>query len=1099
MKKKPDRRSERNSRPMSIKRWCTGRLIVFLVACSVVIPALGATDNDTEEQLLSGQHLTQQQKNLVKGKVTDKKGEPLPGVSVVVKGTGNGTITDPDGLYSIQADPAGVLVFSFIGLESKEITLVGQTTVNVTLEETTIGVDEVVVVGFGTQKKVNLTGAVESIGSEVLESRPVQNAVQMLQGVVAGLNVSTQGLGGTLDAGRSVNVRGTGTIVKDKNNNLISSQNPLVLIDGMEGDLNAVNPNDIENVSVLKDAASAAVYGSRAPFGVILVTTKKGKQGNARVMYNNNFSWSSPVLLPEMMSSYEFVNYWNDADYNGGGSGQKWKADFVQKVKDYMDGKLDPTDVVSPRADGKWDYDNTNANVDWMKQYYKGSSPSQEHNLSVNGGSDKWNYYMSANYLDKEGLMRYGTDTYDRTTVTGRISGELNQYITVDYTNKFTRSNYERATTMSDGFYDHIMRRARPIRAIYDPNGHYMSDINYINALDNGGRRNDQQDWNTQQFRLTLKPMKGWNIIGEINYRTFTQFIHEDAFKTYSYMADGVGQYIGLTSVANDYVYEYAKKSYFFNPNIYTDYATSFGKNNLKVMAGFQMEKNRYRDLSASRKDMITTELPVLDLTTNKTPEISGQFQEWANIGYFGRFNYDYDGKYLLEVNMRYDGSSRFREDKRWNLFPSASLGWNAAQEEFLKSNLSVVNLLKFRASYGKLGNQNTTDWYPTYQTLSTGTANGVWLVNGAQPNTASAPGIVSTSLTWEKIRSWNFGADFGVFKNRLSGSFDYFIRYTEEGMGSGPSLPAVLGTDVPRVNNVDIKTSGFELTLGWRDHIKDFQYGLRANLSDSKTKVMAYPNETLSLSNYLVGYYTNEIWGYQTIGIAKTKEEMDAHLATLTDGGQGALGSRWDAGDIMYKDINGDNKISNGANTLNDHGDLEIIGNSTPRYALGLDLDMSWKGFDFRMFWQGVLKRDWYPTGMIFWGCTGSGEWWSTFMKPHLDYFRGAADHPLGQNLDAYYPRPIWGDKNQKTQTRYLLDASYMRLKNIQLGYTIPPSLTKKVKIEKLRLYMSGENLLTLTHLNKTLDPESIGIGKQGGTVYPLSKVISFGLSVNF
>jgi TonB-linked SusC/RagA family outer membrane protein len=626
-----------------------------------------------------------------------------------------------------------------------------------------------------------------------------------------------------------------------------------------------------------------------------------------------------------------------------------------------------------------------------------------------------------------------------------------------------------------------------------------MSDINYINALENGGRRKDQQDWLTHQLKMVIKPTKGWNIIGELNYRTYTQFVHEDALKTYSRMADGIGQYVALTSPTSDNIYEFAQKSYFFNPNVYTDYEMNFGKNNLKVMAGFQMEMNKYREFSAARKDLITVDLPVLDLTTNATPVVSGQVQEWANIGYFGRINYDYDGKYLFEANMRYDGSSRFRADKRWNFFPSASLGWNVAHEDFWKSNIGFVNTFKLRASYGKLGNQNTREWYPTYQTLGTGTANGDWLVGGAKPNTAGAPGIVSTSLTWEKISSWNLGADFGLFKNRLSGSADYFIRYTIDGMGNGPTLPAVLGTGVPRVNNIDNKTTGFEVTVGWRDQIKDFKYGLRVNLSDSRTKVLAYPNETESINNYIAGHYINEIWGYQTIGIAKTKEEMDAHLATLTNGGQAAVGSRWDAGDIMYADINDDKKISEGARTLKDHGDLEIIGNSTPRYALGLELELTWKGFDFRMRWQGVLKRDWYPTGMVFWGCIRDGEWWSTAMTPHLDYFRASADHPLGQNLDSYYPRPLWGDKNQKAQTRYLLDASYMRLKNIQFGYTIHASLTNKIKIVKVRLYISGENLVTLTKLNKTLDPESIGIGRQGGTVYPLSKVYSFGLTVNF
>ncbi len=1030
----------------------------------------------------------------VKGQVVDPNGDPLPGVTVVLKGSNVGTITDFDGNFSLKdVQSSDILVFSFIGMLTQEVPVGNQSIFNITLQEETIGVDEVVVVGFGTQKKVNLTGSVGIVEAEQLESRPVQNAVQALQGTVPGLNISTQGVGGTLNAGRSINVRGTGTISGD------ASGSPLILVDGMEGSLDAINPQDIESISVLKDAASAAVYGSRAPFGVILVTTKKGKAGKVQVNYNNNFRWSNPVLLLDMMNSYEFVNYWNDADYNGGGSGQKFSSDFVQRVKDYIDGKLDPTDVAQVRGDGKWNYDYTNANVDWMKQYYRNWAPTQEHTLSVSGGSEKWSYYLSANYMSQEGLMRYGTDTYDRYATTAKISGDLSEHIKVAYTNRFVRTIYERPTTMSDGFYDHIMRRARPIRAIKDPNGFYMSDINYINALENGGRRNEENDFNTQQLQLTITPMKDWKIIGELNYRTHTDFTHEDAFRVYSYMADGVTPYRALTSTSNDYVYEYARKSYFFNPNVYSEYLKSFDQHNFKLMAGFQSEWNKYRDLSASRQDLITQTLPVLDLTTNPTASISGQIQKWATVGFFGRLNYDFAGKYLFEGNLRYDGTSRFREDKRWNWFPSVSAGWNVAAEDFWSSVSNVVTQLKLRASYGKLGNQNTTSWYPTYQTFPTGTANGNWVVDGMEPNTASAPGLVSSSLTWETIRSWNFGVDYGAFNNRLTGAFDYFIRYTDNGVGPGVTLPAALGTGVPRVNNVDIKTTGLELSIAWRDKLKELNYGVRFSLADSRTKVLSYPNETGNLGQYIPGRYMNEIWGFHTIDIARNEEQMEQHLATLTNGGQSAIGNNWHAGDIMYEDTDGDKKISRGAQTLYDHGDLEVIGNSTPRYMVGLDIDANWKGFDFRMFWQGVLKRDWAPSGMVFWGTTSSGEWWSTALKEHLDYFRADENDPLGQNIDSYYPRPIFNGKNQYAQTKYLLDASYLRLKNLQIGYTIPARLTERVKIAKLRVFASGENLLTLTKLNDTLDPESIGIGRQGGTVYPLSTVYSFGMSVNF
>ncbi|WP_206366851.1 MULTISPECIES: SusC/RagA family TonB-linked outer membrane protein [Sphingobacterium] len=1041
------------------------------------------------------------QSSSIRGKVTTSEG-PLERVSVTVDGQREAVFTNANGEFVLRNTNAKLLTFSHIGYKTVSVELTSQMlgadntyVVNVTLEPSDESVlDEVVVVGFGTQKKVNLTGAVGTISAKELEARPVQNVSQMLQGVLPGLNVSTQGVGGSLNAGRSVNVRGTGTISTS------SSGSPLVLIDGTAGSLDALNPQDIESISVLKDAASAAVYGSRAPFGVILVTTKKGTSGKTRINYNNNFRWNSPVLLADMMNSYEFANYWNDADYNGGGSGQKFNASMLQKIKDYIDGKLEPNDVAAVRGDGKWDYDNTWANVDWVREYFRDSAPTNEHNLSLSGGANQWTYYLSGNYMDQEGLLRYGTDTYKRYTASGRISGKVFDNLRIEYLNRFVRTNYGRPTSMPDDFYDNVLRRARPNRAKYDPNGFLMADINYINAFENGGRRNDEQDFQTQQFQAIYNPINDLEITGELNYRTETQFIHEDAFKTYAYNGDGVQRYISLLSPANDYVYEYAKKMYFFNPNVYANYKKSFNNHNIAAMVGFQSEWNKYRDLDASRRNLITTSLPVLNLTTDATPTISGQVQEWATAGFFGRFNYDYKGKYLLEGNLRYDGTSRFRSDKQWNWFPSLSAGWNIAQEDFFQS-ISAVNMLKLRASYGILGNQNTNDWYPTYQVMSSlGTSNGGWLVDGSRPNTVSAPGLISTALTWEQIRNWNYGLDWALLGNRLTGSFDYYLRYTDNGVGPGLVLPATLGTAVPRTNNIDIVTKGFEFSLGWNDQKGDFGYSAKVNLSDNRTKVLAYNNPTNSLDTYIAGQYTNQIWGYTTIGIAKTNEEMNEHLAKLGNGGQNPIsGGAWEAGDIMYADLNGDGKIDGGANTLDNPGDRTIIGNSTPRYALGLDLSANYKGFDVRAFFQGILKRDWAPSGMVFWGTTSSGEWWSTALKDHLDYFRADESHPLGQNLDAYYPRPLFSGKNQQAQTGYLLNASYIRLKNVQVGYTFSSSMLQSIRMNNARIFFSGENLATFTKLSKTLDPESIGIGRQGGTVYPLSKILSFGISANF
>ncbi len=1042
------------------------------------------------------------QSRQAKGKVT-AEGQPLAGVSVQVQGTQQGTATNEQGEFSITVRPTDALIITAMGYQRQTINLAdqnaganGEFTLNV--EMLTSGGDaleEVVVVGFGTQKKVNLTGAVSTISAKELESRPVQNVAQALQGLAPGLNVSTQGVGGSLNAGRNINVRGTGTISGS------STGSPLVLIDGTAGSLDALNPQDIESISILKDGASAAVYGSRAPFGVILVTTKRGVSGKARINYNNNFRWSSPVLLPKMMNSYEFANFWNDADYNGGGSGQKYNPELMQRIKDYIDGKYDPNDVARVRGDGRWDYDNTWGNVDWVNEYFRSSAPTQEHNLSASGGSDRWTYYLSGNMMKQEGLLRYGTDKFDRYSISGRISGQLTDNLKLEYLNRFVRTDYERPTAMPDDFFEHVLRRARPNRPIFDPNGNYMSDVNYIQTFEEGGRRRQQMDYLTHQLKLIYTPVTDFQITGELNYRTDTEFTHEDAFKTYAYNADNTARYTSLLAFPNDYVYDYARKTYFFNPNVYGNYQKEIGGHNLQLMAGFQAEWNRYRDLSASRRDLISPALPVLNLTTNATPEVSGQVQEWATAGFFGRFNYDYQGKYLLEANLRYDATSRFRAEQRWNLFPSVSLGWNVAQEDFFEPLSNTISLFKFRGSYAVLGNQNTNDWYPTYPVMGgLGTANGSWLVNGARPNSASAPGLISTNLTWEKIRNWNFGLDWAIFSNRLTGSFDYYRRFTEDGVGPGVVLPATLGTFVPNTNNIDILTSGFEFTLGWNDMIADFSYGVKVNLSDSRTKVLSYNNPTNSLATFLPGYYTNEIWGYETIDIARSQQQMDDHLATLPNGGQTPISSGlWEAGDIMYADLNGDGKIDGGANTLDDPGDRRIIGNSTPRYALGLDLNVSWKGFDMRGFFQGILKRDWAPFGMVYWGAGGLGEWWSTGLKDHLDYYRADENHALGQNLDAHYPRPLFNGKNQQAQTQYLQDASYLRLKNFQFGYTIPTAVTQRIKLSGVRIFFSGENLITWTKLSKTLDPESVGIGRQGGTVYPLSKVWSFGLNANF
>ncbi len=1037
----------------------------------------------------------------VKGVVNDAMG-PVIGASVVEKGTTNGVITGLDGDFSLTVASNATLEISFVGYKTQEVPVAGKTSFEITLEEDNEMLDEVVVVGFATQKKVNLTGSVGTATAKDLEARPVANAVQALQGVIPGLNISTSGNGGELNATKSINVRGTGTVGGD------SSGSPLILIDGMEGDLNSINPQDIENISVLKDAAASSIYGSRAPFGVVLVTTKSGKEGRAQINYNFNYRIQTPVKMPDMANSYEFVNLFDDAEFNGSNR-HLYTDEYKQFVYDFMVGKSDKyiwtTDGTGIQGNGKWNYDYPAHNVNWLKEYYQPTAPSHEHNVSVSGGSGKLTYYLSANYMAQDGFMRYGTEDYDRYTITGKVSAQLTKALKVDYSARWVRTDYARPTYMNSDFYNQILRRARPVRAKYDPNGYLMSDINYIAAMRDGGRQKEQKDALSHQLKVTFTPLKNWNIIGEMNIKTDNNWTHWAQNVFYSHYGNNPeNTYTALTSANTNRVSEYSYKATYLNPTVYSNYTFSLqDKHNFTVLAGFQAEKMDYRDMTGARSGMITEDLPVLNLTTAVDDyTLNGQYQSWRNAGFFGRINYDFEGKYLVEANLRYDGSSRFRQGKRWVTTPSFSLGWNVARENFwqaLGNFAETVETFKLRVSYGELANQNTSNWYPTYQTLSVTTNGGNWLQGGGKTNVAYAPGLISAALTWEKIKNTNLGFDFGAFRNRLTGSFDYFWRKTTNMVGPGVELPALLGTSVPRTNNTDLTTYGWELSLGWRDKIDDFSYGVKLNISDSQTRIDKYPNPTRSLSQYREGELIGDIYGYTTIGIAKTKEEMDAHLATLPNGGQTALGSKWEAGDIMYADINNDGKISNGSNTMDDMGDLRKLGNNTPRFRTGITFDAQWKGFDFSMFWQGVLKRDYMPGGMVFWGTTGSGQWWSTSFKEHMDYFRADADHPLGQNLDSYYPRPLFNGKNQQTQTRYMQNAAYMRLKNLQLGYTLPKSLINKIGLQNLRVYVSGENLLTITSLTGTMDPETAGIGAQGGTVYPLSRTYSFGLSVNF
>lgn len=1039
-------------------------------------------------------------KHFASGKITDTNGELVIGASIFIQGTKTGTISDMNGKFSISIDKETFLVISCMGYTSQKVQVKPGNDYVIVLEEDSEYLDEVVVVGFGSQKKVNLTGSVSTVSNKDIVQRPVQNVSQALQGLVPGLNIAQSS--GLLDSAPSMDIRGVGTIGEG------SSASPLVLIDGAEGDLNSVNPQDIENISVLKDAAASSIYGSRAPFGVILITTKSGGSGKPSVNYNNNFRWSSPTFWPKILNSYDFVTLANDACRNSNVA-DFFNADQVERIKKYINGEITTVSIQNPDNPKYWadGYLQANANVNCFKEYFKDNSFSQEHNISMSGGGEKYSFYVSMGFLDQHGLLSVTDDILQRFTPTAKINARLTEWMTANYSVRFNRSTYDRPIYLTSSLFADWARQSWPEVPAYDDNGYIYMDNEQLQLMVNGGRSKEVTNNLNNHFDLTLEPVRKWVTKAEINYTTQNYTQHMTRLMTYAHDYNGDAFVRNGESFVQDNNVNYN----FLNVNVYSTYDFSIAKNNFKVMAGLQYENYYTENSGTKRVGVINEDLAVMNLTTGYTysgqyvePSVWGNNASWATAGYFARLNYDYDGRYLFEANIRYDGSSRFRAENRWNWFPSFSAGWNVAREPFWQPISKYVNTLKFRASYGSLGNQNTGSWYPTYQTMGVYINNGAWLQNGKATNTAYSPELISSSLTWETVKTYNIGFDFGAFNNRLTGSLESFSRYTTNMVGPAQELPGVLGANVPSTNNTDLRTYGFDFEIQWKDHLKcGLDYGVRFVLSDTQTEILKYPNESkLLMTNGIYSYYegshVGDFWGLQTLGIAKTDQEMKAHLATLPHGGQSWLGTDWRAGDIMYADLDGNGVISMESGTLDDHGDLIKLGNDQPRFQFGLDLSAAWKGFDLRVFFQGVGKRDFWPGYVAFWASSNQNIWYMLGFEEHLDYFRNTPSGNLDVNLDSYYPRPLLNAKNQYMQTKYVQDASYIRLKNLTFGYTLPQNITRKFKVSNLRVFFTGENLWTGTRLSSVFDPEGInGNDWISGIGYPIQKTWAFGLTI--
>ena len=1040
-----------------------------------------------------------QQQAVCKGTVVDSKGEPVVGASVFAVSNGHkkGSVTDLDGNFEIDGIASGSsLTISYVGYKTQQVTWNGKD-LKVTLQESNEMLDNVVVVGYGTQKKVNLTGAVSVVSSKTLDSRPVTSVAQALQGEVPGLNFSVGNGGGSLKSRMGLNIRGIGTIGEGSN------AAPLVLIDGSEGDLYSISPNDIESISVLKDASSSAIYGSRAAFGVILVTTKSGKEGRTNVSYNGNVRFSTATQIPEMPNSYDFARYWNDAAANSGGNAP-FSQDMLNKIKNHINGTPAPGEEVTTTWQGTaanepWSmYNGSWDNTNWFKEMYKSAVPSTEHNISVSGGGNKVNYYISGAILSQRGLIRHGKDKLKRYNFSSKVTANLTDWATVTYNTKWIREDYSRPSYMTGLFFHNIARRW-PTNPVYDPNGHYVHG-NEILQMENGGIDATQEDKLFQQLALEFRPIKGWKIRLEGNYNTTNYHNHWDVLPIYYYDPDQhpvAAAWSGDYLAGKSYVGEAMSKNNYYNGRFFTEYNMTLNdKHEFKFLAGLDMESNIYTNLSASQADLVTPLVPTLNNATNKVVGRGFSNTHWSTMGMFGRINYAYDSRYLAEFSIRRDGSSRFIGDKTWGTFPSFALGWNIANEQFFKPLNKTVNTLKLRLTYGSLGNTNTDQLYPWFLRQPISSNSSAWLVNGERVNTSGVPGLVSPFLTWERVQSWNIGLDFGLFNNKLQGTFDYFVRTTKNMVGPAPVKPSILGATQPKENNSDMRSNGWDLEVRWRDRVGQVNYGIKLVLSDDYQTITNFYNPNRLLSQWCAGKRMGDIYGYKVEGIAQTDQQMNEWLAN----NKPSWGSDWAAGDVMYKDLNGDKKVNSGKSTYDDMGDLTKIGNSLPRYRFGITLDANWKGFDFLIFMQGVGKRDFWDASPYSVGAN-TGLWQSAAFKDHLDYWRPATDTNFGPNTNAYYPRPLFGQgsKNFQTSDRYLQNAAYMRIKNIQLGYTLPAAIASKIGASRVRLYFSAENLVTFTKMNKIFDPEATGGDWGPGKLYPLQRTISFGLNLNF
>jgi TonB-linked SusC/RagA family outer membrane protein len=1054
----------------------------------------------------------------VTGEVKNENAKPLGGATLVLQnaaGTFKKNVQSaPDGTFTFTGVQPGQLYklsISYVGYttQEKDSIVVNENSplhlaINL-LPSFSVG-ESVVVVAYSTQKKANLTGAVDQISGQVLENRSLPNVTQGLQGMIPNLNI-VMGDGKPIQS-PAFNIRG--------NTSIGQGGNALVLIDGVEGNPSLMNPNDIASITVLKDAASAAVYGARAAFGVVLITTKNPTKGKTNITYSSNFSVKSPVVRPDYVTNgYQFAKIFNDAwsawnDYSQFPQNVNKTVKFSQAyLEEYEKRNNDPS---LPKIDinpvtGEYVY---YGNTDWYDLLYKKNTFASDHNLSVSGSNEKAGYWISARYYGQNGLFRYNGDDYETYNFRAKGYVQVLPWLKVENNTDYSNLLYHNPLNVGEGgsIWRNIADEGHEMSPLFNPDGNLSYSAAYTvgdlvfgkNGIDFDQRTFRNRTAFTAELFSNKLRLKGDFTIQDFDDNATTKRVPIP----YS-VKPNVVQYIGTTT--NDIAERYAETQYMAS-NIYAEYENKFGKHSVKALAGYNYEVSTFKGLNAQRNGLIFEDAESINLALGTAITTGGPYERWVINGSFFRVNYSFDDRYLLEVNGRYDGTSKFPSNSQFGTFPSVSAGWRVSNEKFWNVSPAIISDLKIRGSYGSLGNGSIG----SYQFMELfGISQSSRVLGGIRPQSTSQPNVVPDNLIWEKATTLDIGIDAGFLNNRLYINADWYMRNTTDMFTQGPTLPAVFGISVPKGNYADLRTTGWELIASWRDNgkllSKPFSYGIRLSVADYQSEIRKYYNPEKRLNDYYVGQKLGEIWGYVTDGFFTadniSQAGMQAQFIKASNGGNTMIG------DVKFTDLDKDGAIDAGSNTVNDPGDRRIIGNSQPRYTFGALFDFDWNNFFISAFFQGVGKQDWWPGAE-------ADAFWGPYNRPYNRVPTEMVDEIWSeQNPNTYFPR-LRGYVAQGTgrelnvpQTKYLQNVAYVRLKNIQVGYSFPLQWISRLKMSQARIYISADNIWTYSPMYKVthnLDVENIQgsdrvltNGTNGnGNNYPIMKGWTVGLNVH-